>query len=580
AAGCEGQDVITVTAVTGGSSVSDSTSVTIDAVAVGAIEYVSSTPKLLALRGTGGVTGTGSRSETSVVSFKLLDESNQAAPNELVCFELSTDVGSMTLSPSPLAEDYLKCSNMPQLGDAQYPADITLANKYAVGYTNAAGDVSVTVHSGDVPTSVKVFALWSESKSSGHNAVISNTSDELVVTTGIVDNDSFSLSTDIGNPEGWNFDNKTVAVNALAADHFNNLVPEGTTITFRTEGGAIDGSCVTGSKDADTPNGACSVEWRSQDARPFRGTAIICPNGGYNDGVKSLTTPPCIGNNYSKYVSGVNSIIPEPRPGRVTITAYAIGEESFVDLNGNGLDRGEFFLDLSEAFTDHNEDGRYRDKARFIGDAVLDAKPAGSVNEEFIDYNADQVFNEGDGKYTGLLCAAGAEADCTDTGTGNFQSQLNVFRNTTIVMSGSVPFGRLVDIENFGRAVDVDVNDITAAATIDLQSVLVDDDNDSRTPDVDIGLSSKTVYLFLSDANNNTLPFGTTITASTDNGELSSTSQSYTIGSNISNKPLLFEFLVSRESAPNKKAEGTLLITVKTPEGEPVSYSLAVRDNG
>ena len=91
---------------------------------------------------------------------------------------------------------------MPQVGDAEYPADITLPNKYAVGYTNAAGEVSATVHSGDVPTSVKVFALWSESNSSGHNAIISNTSDELAVTTGIADNDSFSLSTSVGNPEG------------------------------------------------------------------------------------------------------------------------------------------------------------------------------------------------------------------------------------------------------------------------------------------------------------------------------------------------------------------------------------------
>ncbi|MEZ9200381.1 invasin [Shewanella sp. 10N.286.54.B9] len=556
AAGCEGADSITVTAVTGGSSVTASTSVTVDSVSVGAIQYVSSTPKLLALRGTGGITGAGSRSETSVVSFKLLDESNQPAPNELVCFELSSDVGSMTLTPSPLAGDYVKCSNMPQVGDAEYPADITLPNKYAVGYTNAAGEVSATVHSGDVPTSVKVFALWSESNSSGHNAIISNTSDELAVTTGIADNDSFSLSTSVGNPEGWNFDNEKVAVNILAADHFNNLVPAGTTITFRTEGGAIDGSCVTGSKDDDTPNGACSVEWRSQDARPFRGTAIICPNGGYNDGGSLSTTPPCIGNDYAQYLNGINSIIPEPRPGRATVTAYAIGEESFVDLNGNGLfDSGEFFLDLSEAFTDHNEDGRYRNKARFVGDAELGTEPAGSINEEFIDYNADQEFSEGDDQYTGLLCAAGAEADCTDTGTGNFQSQLNVFRNSTIVMSGSEPYLRLVNIDG---VTDV----ISEVSPIDL-----------------VANSTETVYLFASDLNNNTLPYGTTISAETDNGELTGTKE-YEIGSNRAMMPAVFSFSVSREASPNQKTSGTLVITVKTPKGSPVSVSVIVNDAG
>ncbi|MCL1094992.1 invasin [Shewanella kaireitica] len=556
AAGCEGDDAVTVSAVTGGSTVTAAVTVTVDSVSVGAIQYVSSTPKLLALRGTGGISGAGSRSETSVVSFKLLDESNQPAPNELVCFELSTDVGGMTLTPSPLAADYLKCSNMPQVGDAEYPADITLPNKYAVGYTNAAGEVSATVHSGDVPTSVKVFALWSESNNSGHNAIISNTSDELAVTTGIADNDSFSLSASIGNPEGWNFDNEKVAVNILAADHFNNLVPAGTTITFRTEGGGIDGSCVTGLKDDGNPNGACSVEWRSQDARPFKGTTVVCPNGGYNDGTSTSTTPPCIGNDYALYLSGANSIIPEPRPGRATVTAYAIGEESFVDLNGNGLfDSGEFFLDLSEAFTDHNEDGRYRNKARFVGDAELGVEPAGSINEEFVDYNRDQIFNEGDDKYTGLLCAAGAETDCTDTGTGDFQSQLNVFRNSTIVMSGSVPYLRLVNIDS---STDV----ISEVAPIDL-----------------VANSSESVYLFTSDLNNNTLPYGTTISAETDNGELTGTTE-YEIGSSRAMMPARFSFSVSREATPNQKTSGTLVITVKTPKGSPVSVSVIVNDGG
>ncbi|WP_028767263.1 beta strand repeat-containing protein [Shewanella fidelis] len=556
AAGCEGTDAITVTAVTGGSSVTASTNVNVDSVSVGAIQYLAATPKIIALRGTGGIAGAGSRSETSVVSFKLLDESNQAAPNELVCFELSTDVGGMTLTPSPLAADYAKCSNMPQVGDPEYPADITLPNKYAVGYTNAAGEVAVTVHAGDIPTAVKVFALWSDSTSSGHNAVISNTSDELAVTTGIADNDSFSLSTSISNPEGWNYDNEIVTVNVLAADHFNNLVPAGTTITYRTEGGGIDASCSTGVKDNGEPNGACSVEWRSQDPRPFETTAVVCPNGGYSDGSVSSTVPPCMGNDYALFVDGTNSILPEPRPGRATITALAIGEESFVDLNGNGLfDDGEYFLDLSEAFTDHNEDGRYRNKPRFVGDTELGSEPAGSVNEEFIDYNRDQVFNEGDDKYTGLLCASGAEASCTDTGTGNFQAQLNVFRNNTIVMSGSVPYLRLVNINKATNA-------ISQVAPIDL-----------------ITNNTETVYLFASDLNNNTLPYGTTITAGTDNGELTGTT-TYEVGSNTAMRPAVYSFSVSREATPNQKSTGTLVITVKTPKGEPVSVAVTVNDAG
>lgn len=545
--GCSGLDTISVSAVTGGGSVSKTTQITVDTVKVGAIEFVSATPNQLALSGTGGIAGVGARSETSVVQFKLLNEIGQPASQQRVCFELSTEVGGMTLSPSPLAEDYLACSNMPQPGDAEYPSDLSLPNKYAVAYTDAFGQVSVTVKAGDIPTPVKVFALWSGSTGNGHDATISNISDELVVSTGLADNDSFSLSATILNPEGWDHDNEQSIINVLAADHFNNLVPSGTRISFRTEGGGIDSSCVTGSKDNGVgiliPNGGCSVTWRSQDSRPFKGTTVICPNGGFN----GIITPPCTGNSYARYLDGTNSVIAEPRPGRTTITAYAIGEESFVDLNGNGLfDEGEDFSDLSEAFTDHNEDGKYR------GSPL----PAGAVKEEFVDYNVSGSFDVADGKYTGLLCAQGSEAKCTDTGSDNFKAQLNVFRNLPLVMSGSTPFMRLVNI----NAV---TGSITPVQPIDLT--------------VD---APQTVYLFLSDINNNTLPFGTTITGTADNGVLSSVTSTYTIGNNTSNKPLLYPFTIGLETSPNKKTIGQLTITVKTPLGEPLAVSVNVIDAG
>ncbi|MCS6123229.1 invasin [Shewanella baltica] len=545
--GCSGLDTISVSAVTGGGSVSKTTQITVDTVKVGAIEFVSATPNQLALSGTGGIAGVGARSETSVVQFKLLNEIGQPASQQRVCFELSTEVGGMTLSPSPLAEDYLACSNMPQPGDAEYPSDLSLPNKYAVAYTDAFGQVSVTVKAGDIPTPVKVFALWSGSTGNGHDATISNISDELVVSTGLADNDSFSLSATILNPEGWDHDNEQSIINVLAADHFNNLVPSGTRISFRTEGGGIDSSCVTGSKDNGAgiliPNGGCSVTWRSQDSRPFKGTTVICPNGGFN----GIITPPCTGNSYARYLDGTNSVIAEPRPGRTTITAYAIGEESFVDLNGNGLfDKDEDFSDLSEAFTDHNEDGKYR------GSPL----PAGAVKEEFVDYNVSGSFDVADGKYTGLLCAQGSEAKCTNTGSDNFKAQLNVFRNLPLVMSGSTPFMRLVNI-------DAVTGSITPVQPIDLT--------------VD---APQTVYLFLSDINNNTLPFGTTITGTADNGVLSSVTSTYTIGNNTSNKPLLYPFTIGLETSPNKKTIGQLTITVKTPLGEPLAVSVNVIDAG
>jgi hypothetical protein len=547
--GCEGLDTISVSANTGGSAVTKTTTVTVDTVSIGSIQYVSASPKQLALRGTGGISGVGNRSETSTVAFKLLDAVGQAATQKRVCFELSTEVGQITLTPAPIAQDFIDCPNMPNPGQAGYPTDISLPNKYAVAYTNSTGDVSVTVNAGDVPTAVKVFAIWDGSNSSGHNRVISNISDELVISTGLADNGSFSLAATVLNPEGWDHDNQKSVFTLLAADHFNNLVPAGTVINFRTEGGAIDASCTTGViTGTDKPNGGCSVEWRSQDDRPFKDTIVRCPVA-FNGSL----TPPCIGTTLAGYRDGINSIIAEPRPGRTTITAYAIGEESFVDLNGNGLfDTGEPFSDLTEAFTDHNEDGFYR---RILSGAVT----PGSVNEEPIDYNFNGVFDTGDNLYTGLLCAAGSEADCSDTGTDLTKAQLNIFRNLPIVMAGSVPQMKLVFIDSAG-----------AMTSAQLSSSVID-----------LTVSApQTVYLFVSDLNNNTLPVNTSITPSTDNGVLSTSTSGYTIGNNNANKPLLYPFTVGLESSPNNKASGSLTITVKTPLGEPVTVAITVLDAG
>ncbi|RLV61056.1 invasin [Parashewanella curva] len=533
--GCDGEDIITAS-IQGASISSEPLSLTTESRKVGSIQYVSATPKQLAIKSSGGIQGAGSRSETSVVTFKLVDEAGQPATQELVCFELSTAVGGMTLSPQPLAAHYDDCSNLP---DA--PADLTSPNKYATAFTNGEGEVSVTVKSGSVPTPVKVYAQWSGSSGQGLDTVISNISDELSVSTGLADNDSFSLAGDVLNPEAWSIDGEEVTVTIRSADHFNNPVPAGTKINFRSEGGTIASSCATETNEDDSPNGTCELKWESTNPRPFQTTAVVCPNNGFNGDL----TPPCHGSTRLGYINGTNSVIAEPRPGRATITAWAIGEESFVDLNGNGLyDSGEPFSDIGEAFSDHNEDGLYR------GSPL----PAGAIKEEFIDYNTNQTRDAGDGLYTGLLCATGSQDACSQTGVDNLQSQLNVYRNMVIVMSGSQSMVRLVNIDG---------DNITPATNIDLVA--------NPRP--------HTVYVFVSDQNNNTLPMGTTVTAVTDNGEISG-AREFVVGNNISNRPLLYSFTVGLESSGNQKTVGQLSITVKTPKGSPTVARLQVRDNG
>ena len=98
--------------------------------------------------------------------------------------------------------------------------------------------------------------------------------------------------------------------NIRAADRFNNPIPDGTQISFVTDGGAIVGSCAIS-------GGTCSSTWVSQD--------------------------------------------PRPSDGLVNILARTTGEESFTDTNSNGkYDDGEpIVTELDEAFLDEDSSGAY-----------------------------------------------------------------------------------------------------------------------------------------------------------------------------------------------------------------------------
>jgi hypothetical protein len=106
----------------------------------------------------------------------------------------------------------------------------------------------------------------------------------------------------------------------------------------------------------------------------------------------------------------------------------AIGEEFFVDANGNGVyDENEEFENLPEAFIDHNEDGEYTPFAN--------PNDLTGSEETFVDFNGDGVYSEnvdantGQGVYNGILCPL--------AGDGIFCSRdlVNVRASGTLVMS-------------------------------------------------------------------------------------------------------------------------------------------------
>lgn len=236
-----------------------------------------------------------------------------------------------------------------------YVGGMTLSQ--SSGSTGSDGTVSTIVQAGTVATPVRVTATVRDSSPS-----ISTQSDQLVISTGVPAQDGFSISLGNLNPESWEYDGVTSSVTARLSDHFHNPVPDGTAVYFTTSGGSIQPSCTT-------LNGVCSVNWTSQNPRPLS--------------------------------------------ARVAILAYAIGEEYFLDLNGNGLaDATDTWIDTSEAFRDDNENGTRQ------------------VTETFIDFNGDGIFNAGDGSYNGVLQGVSYSGD---------PRSKNVFSNSVIVMSSSNP---------------------------------------------------------------------------------------------------------------------------------------------
>ena len=85
-----------------------------------------------------------------------------------------------------------------------------------------------------------------------------------------------------------------------------------------------------------------------------------------------------------------------PRGGRSTLTLIVNGEESFVDRNGNGYyDAGELWTNLTEAFTDHNEDGVFTPQQR---DNCSDPRVADDIclagfEEFYYDFNNNGQFD-------------------------------------------------------------------------------------------------------------------------------------------------------------------------------------------
>ncbi len=329
--GCVGTDNILATTTIKGVSANASGSVTIAPDTVQALQALSVTPSLISLKGTGG-------QETAAVKFKVTGISGAPVKGIDVDFSLNSTVGGLALTS-------------------------------ASAVTDAKGEVTAIVQAGTIPTNVNVTAT-------AKGSAVSTQSNELVVSTGIPDQNSFSLAHEILNPSAWNVDGTEVAMTVRLADAFNNLVPDNTSVYFTTNGGAITASCKT-------VNGVCVVKWRSQD--------------------------------------------PRPAGGKVMIRATTEGNESFIDSNGNGyfdvgVDIFKTFntggnCDLNVPLSSAVSTDSARKPCDDLVEAYLDKNQSEKrdADEEFVDYNGNSVFDIENGIYNGVLCKTEG-VGCTKTG--------------------------------------------------------------------------------------------------------------------------------------------------------------------
>lgn len=481
--GCGGTDTI-IASVTGFTPSSAVLTITIPA--AGSIQFVSATPKNITLKGTGGA----GLQETSQVIFKVVDTGGNPIGGQTVNFSLSTTVGGITFANGLITSS--------AISDA------------------STGQAVVTVNSGTISTPVRVLAT---ALTSG-GVLLSTQSDQLTVTTGIPDQDSFSLSATILNIEGWNYDGTTTVLTARLSDHFSNPVPDGTAVNFIAEGGQMVSSCVTS-------GGGCSATMTSAAFRPAN--------------------------------------------GRVTVLAYAVGEESFNDVDGDGLadlvpnelvDANGVSTDMGEAFVDFNENG------------IRDAIGTSAVLEPFIDFNNNAAFDLPDGKYNGTLCnEGGTPSGISSPGTCSASRSIDVRRNFPIVFSGSNPVF------------------LFSAPSVNLGNCAPG--------------TSATVVVTITDVNGNIMPAGTTVSLSATNGTITSAPTNFTVPNStaclagsgpgpgficpassavpLGSAPLSYAVSLTSNAVAgppcnNPITTGSLTVTVTTPKGVITSVSIPVTD--
>ncbi len=492
AAGCDGTDNITATASVGGNAIGSArAAIEVEADAAQNIVFTTAEPGLISIKGAGG-------DESSSLTFQVLGTTGTPLRDVPVTFSLSNEMGGTYLSHETATSD-------------------------------ANGIVSTTVNAGTVPNTVRVIATTGE---------VTTESSRLTISTGIPDQNSFSLAVENHFPiAAWNVDGVETDVTIRLADAYNNPAPDGTTVYFTTSGGSIDSTCLS-------TNGACTVTWTSQSPRPGRGISPMFSVTEQTDGngdVTSFSIDPC--------PNGLS----ECRYGRARILATALGNESFIDETGNALYDGPG----NDIFATGGNCSRNRptpsaevvsadiafieaNACDDLGEAYLDKNFNGQRDdgEEYVDGNEDGTHTLGDSIYNGVLCSDDAEAagECT-------KGTVTIRDHQTIVMTCDTPYVMPTRQRLPGQR------------------------------DVELSLEeSDTVTMLLADCNGNGMPEGTEISLDLSGTRNVSASVSPDAPLGANGNPTTVSVTLDADDA--EPASGTLRVIISSPSGSGIKETV------
>lgn len=332
------------------------------------LQFVSANPVLIYLQNSGSTT-------QSLVTFKVVDASGNAVQNLKVNLALSNNALAAGLSIDTLGKT----------------AEVAKT-------TDALGQVTVPVFSGNVPTSAQVVARLDAASGS---PVIQTNSNVLTVASGKAVQKSASIALEKFSIEGLNIDGATSDVTMSFADRQGNPVPDGTEVNFVSESGVmIPARCVVAGGTS-----RCKSTFRSSGTRPA--------------------------------------------DGRVSILAYLPGEKDFVDANfNNQYDLGEKFTDLGNAFRDDNEDGLFNvgefsvPRAGSLACNVGSGDGTGSSGENGRPNTCDGVWGATEVRKQAIVVVASGDAVITSTSTTTISFKVSI----SDVNGNSMPTGTTIAV--------------------------------------------------------------------------------------------------------------------------------------